>query len=74
MTLSFSDQVRAAIQDADETYLAISKAAKVPQPNLSRFMHGKSGLSMQSLDRLAEHLGLQITVKPKRRKNRKAGK
>lgn len=71
MGQSFSDQIRSAVKKSGETYLGISEETGIPQPNLSRFMNGRSGLSLKSLDLLAEHLGLQVVAKPK---SRKAGK
>ncbi len=31
---------------------------------MSRFMAGKGGLSMDVLDRLAEHIGLEVVTRP----------
>lgn len=64
--LSFSEQIREAIQDADETRYAIAKATGIAESALSRFMSGERGLTTETLDKLAEHLGLEV-VKRKRR-------
>lgn len=71
---SFSDQFRAAVLNADETRYKISKATKIPESILSRFVHGRAGLSMDYMDRIAAHLGLAVVAKPKKRRTRKAGK
>ena len=46
---------------------AISKATGITQPQLSRLMHKKSGLSIESLERLADFLELEIVIRPKER-------
>jgi len=56
----FSDQLRAAVENARVTRYRISKATGIPESNLSRFVHGEAGLSMESVDRLAAFLQLRI--------------
>lgn len=63
-----SDQVRAAVAASGMTRYAICKAIGFPESSMSRFMSGRSGLSMDTLDRLAELLGLTIVARPKRSK------
>ena len=65
--LSLSDQIRAAILAAPVSRYQISKVTGIPEGNLSRFVAGKSGLSLASVDRVGEYLGLQIVVAPKRK-------
>jgi transcriptional regulator with XRE-family HTH domain len=65
-----SDQVRQAIRGADCTRYAMAKATGIDQAVLSKFLTGERGMSLESLDKLAEFLNLQITV----RKPRKRGK
>lgn len=76
MNRSFSDQIRAAIRNSGHTLTAIYKATDVPASNLSRFMNGHSGISLESLDRVAKYLGLEVTAKPNTTlaKPRKAGR
>jgi transcriptional regulator with XRE-family HTH domain len=62
----FSDQVRDAVDASGMSRYAICKAIGLNQGAMSRFMAGNSGLSMDTLDRLAELLGLSITARPKR--------
>lgn len=56
-----SDQIRYVIDDAGLSRYAISQLTDIDQAALSRFMHGKSGLSLDALDRLGECLDLSIT-------------
>jgi len=74
MKQSFSDQFRAAVLNADETRYKISKATGISESILSRFVRGKAGLSMDYMDRIAEHLGLEVVARPRKRRTRKAGK
>ena len=67
----FSDQVRRAIRDAAITRYELSQRTGVDQSVLSRFIKGKSGISLDSLDLIAEVLDLRVVTKPaKRRKER----
>lgn len=59
---TLTDQVRQAIEDSGLTRYAISQQTGIDQSALSRFMSGKTGLTLASLDRLAETLSLQIVV------------
>jgi len=65
--LPISEQVRQAIRDADCTRYAISKATGIDQAVLSKFLSGERGMSLDSLDKLAAFLKLDITVRKSRR-------
>ncbi len=65
----FSDQIRRAVEESGMTRYAISKATGIDQGTLSKFVHGHVGLSMDSLDVLAETLGLEVVSR--RRKPKK---
>jgi plasmid maintenance system antidote protein VapI len=41
----------------------ICKDLKIDQATLSRFMNGQRGLTLKVLDRLADHLGLTVSMK-----------
>ena len=60
-----SDHMRDAIRASDMSRYAICKAVGWDQGAMSRFMSGRSGLSLQTLDRLADLLGLAIVTRPK---------
>ncbi len=62
-----SDQVRQAVDDCGMTRYAIWKATGIDQATLSRFVAGERRLSMDSLDRLADLLDLNITTGRRRR-------
>ena len=59
----FSDQIRDAVNASELSRYSICKAIGLNQGAMSRFMAGKSGLSMDALDRLAEHIGLEVVAK-----------
>ena len=59
---SFSEQLRQAIGQDERSRYRISMETGIPQGQLSRFMHDKGGLSLRSVDRLCECLGLKITA------------
>lgn len=62
--------IRQAIKASGQTRYRISKETGIAQSNLSRLMSGETGLSVETIERLAEYLQLEITVRPKRRKGR----
>ena len=64
-----SDQIRRSIETCGMTRYRISKETGIDQSNLSRFIHGEVGLSMDSLDRLADLLNLNITTGKRQRPN-----
>jgi len=63
---SFSEQLRQAIDQDERSRYRISMETGIPQGQLSRFMHGKGGLSLRSVDRLCGCLGLRISRDGKR--------
>jgi transcriptional regulator with XRE-family HTH domain len=61
--MKFSDQIRRAVQDAKLTRYAIHKRTGIDQGSLSRFVKGKANLSLDSIDKLADVLGLTVTTR-----------
>jgi ribosome-binding protein aMBF1 (putative translation factor) len=64
-TQRFSDQIRAAVDVSGMSRYCICKRIGLPESSMSRFMSGKSGLSLETLDRLAELLKLTVTTRAK---------
>jgi transcriptional regulator with XRE-family HTH domain len=60
--------IREAIRQSGKTRYSISKATGIDQAQLSKLMKGNTGLSLDSLERLAEFLELEIVIRPKRQK------
>jgi plasmid maintenance system antidote protein VapI len=57
--------IAAAIKASDQTPGAIAKGAGVARSQLSRLLSGERGLNSETIERLADYLGLQITIMPK---------
>ena len=68
---TLSDQLRQAIDDSGMSRYAICKAAGMDQVNMSRFMARKVGLTLETAERIAELLDLELVQRPaKGRKGR----
>ena len=68
-----TDQLRQAIDNnpAGMTRYAVCKAIGLGQSTLSRFMAGKAGLALDTVDKLGELLELElVTKKPVKGKGR----
>ena len=57
------DAICGAIETSGKTRYRIG----ISQPHLCRLMTGERGLSIDKLERLADYLGLEIVMRPKRR-------
>ena len=64
-TYTISGQLRAAILAAPVTRYRIAKETEISASVLSRFVNGKSGLDLPTVDRLCEYLGLELQSKGK---------
>jgi len=62
------EQIRRALEASGKTRYRISQESGISQGQLSRLVSGERGLTVDTLERLAECLGLEITIRPKRRK------
>jgi transcriptional regulator with XRE-family HTH domain len=59
---AFSDQIREAINGSKLSRYRICADIGLSQAAMSRFMNGKGGLSLETVDRLANLLGLRVVV------------
>ncbi len=66
MAISFSEVLRRAILKSKLSRYEMWKETGIDQAVLSRFIHGKKGLSMESIDKLVDLLGLEL--RPRTRK------
>jgi ribosome-binding protein aMBF1 (putative translation factor) len=57
-----SDQLRAAIDASGMSRYAVAKAISLDQSTMSRFMSGKSGLAVETIDKLGRLLGLKLVT------------
>jgi transcriptional regulator with XRE-family HTH domain len=69
-----SEQLRAALANAGESRYRIAQATGISQAVLSRFVRGECGLSLDYIDVLGEHLGLELRSAAKRTKRTKKGR
>jgi transcriptional regulator with XRE-family HTH domain len=65
-------QIRKAIEASDKTRYRLSKETGIAQSQLSRLMTGQEGLSYENLEKLADALGLEISIRPAKAKARKS--
>ena len=71
--MTFTDQLRQAIDASGMSRYRICKMAGLSQTTMSRFMSGKGGLSLDVLDRLADCLGLEIVARDRKAGNKRRG-
>jgi DNA transposition AAA+ family ATPase len=66
--LSLSDELRQAVERSGVSRYGIWQQTGIDQGSLSKFMDGERGLGMESIDKLADLLGLHIVAKPEPRR------
>ena len=64
------ERIRKAVEASGKSRYRLSKECGVSQAQLSRLMSGERGMSADSIERLADALGLEIVIRQKRRKGR----
>jgi len=57
-----------AIRESDKTPYRIAQESGVEKSALSRLLNDQRGLSIEAIERLADCLGLDIVVRPKRKR------
>lgn len=57
-----SDQLKDAILNCGQTRYRIAQETGITEATLSKFIHGRHGLSLETVDTLGEYLGLQLVV------------
>jgi transcriptional regulator with XRE-family HTH domain len=65
--MALMDDIRKLIQNSDRTRNRIAQDAGLSASGLSRLMSGERGLSVESLEQLADALGYTIELRPKPR-------
>ena len=69
MSQTFADQLREAIRACGESRYALAKRTGISQAVLSRFMAGKAGLGLESINTLMDVLELEVRPRRKARKD-----
>ncbi len=62
------DAIRKAIAKSEKTRYRMWQETGISQAQLCEFLHGRRGMSIENLETLAQALGLEITVRPAKRK------
>lgn len=65
--MALTDDIKRAVEAWPESRNRLANAAGLSPSALCRLMSGERGLSVDSLERLAEALGYEIVMRPKRR-------
>lgn len=73
MSKSFSDELRSLIETSGMTRYELAKLSGVQQSALGRFMRSERGLTTDSVDRLAEALGLELRRRSATKRKAKGG-
>lgn len=68
------NMMRKAIEASGQSRYRISKATGIAQSVLSRFMSGKTALTVETVERLADYLGLEIALRPRRGRGMRKGR
>lgn len=59
------DAIRRAVETSGKTRYRIAKESGVSAGQLSRLVNGERGMTVDTIERLADYLGLRITIEPK---------
>jgi transcriptional regulator with XRE-family HTH domain len=59
------DAIRRAVEASGKTRYRIAKESGVSAGQLSRLVNGERGMTVDTIERLAEYLELEIRIEPK---------
>ena len=65
---TFTDSIREAILSAPISRYELAKRLSISQGTLGDFVHGRTGIGSELLDRVAEELGLRLVIERPRSK------
>ena len=68
MMSAIYDTIRKVIAESDKTRYRLWQETGISQAQLCEFLHGRRGMSVENLETLAKALGLEIIVRPAKRK------
>jgi len=73
---TLTDQLKTAISSSDKSMGQIARESAVDLATISRFMHGKGGLSLAGLNSIADSLGLELRTvsKPESKSRTRKGR
>lgn len=64
------EAIQQAIRDGEQSCYRIAQETGIDKSRLSRLMSGERSLGVDAAERLAEYLGLEITIKPRGRRGK----
>ncbi|MEP0846411.1 MAG: helix-turn-helix transcriptional regulator [Phycisphaerae bacterium] len=67
------NMMRKAMETSGQSRYRISKETGIAESVLSRFMSGETALTVETAERLADYLGLEIVLRPKRGRGARKG-
>jgi len=67
------NMMRKAMETSGQSRYRISKETGIAESVLSRFMSGETALTVETVERLADYLGLEIVLRPKRGRGARKG-
>jgi transcriptional regulator with XRE-family HTH domain len=59
------DAIRREVEASGKTRYRIAKESGISAGQLSRLVNGERGMTVDTIERLADYLGLRITIEPK---------
>ena len=62
--MNISEQLKSSMRASGQSAYAIAKATGVDKAAISRFYAGKRGLSVTTVETLAQHLGYELRLSP----------
>ncbi|MGC8541344.1 MAG: helix-turn-helix domain-containing protein [Phycisphaerae bacterium] len=68
--MSIAEQLKSYIRATGETHYHLCKQTGISQSNISRFMAGKSGLDLTTIEKLAKYFCLELRQNPPTNKGR----
>jgi transcriptional regulator with XRE-family HTH domain len=69
--VTIQKQLIKAIRASGQTRYQIAMGTGVAQSQLSRLFHGENNMTTKNIERIADYLGLELALRPKRRGTRK---
>jgi transcriptional regulator with XRE-family HTH domain len=62
------EQLKQAIREGRHSQAALARGTGLSEGQISRFLKGERGLSLESIDKLLDVLGLEIVIRPRRKR------
>ncbi len=68
---SIQDQIIRAIEGSGQSRYQIAKATGLAQSQLTRLFSGENRMTTTNIELIAEHLGLELVLRPKSKRRKK---